>query len=247
MSRYNYIRDTWRVAGANTYTMDGSIKLIKAFYATFTVASHNTTTKVMTLSSVVGNLKPEGQITVLDVSDGSVTYVFSYDNMTMSGTTATLNNVRQDTSGSFTIQAGTDTGTHDYDISGREGVKIYNDSTNVISVGFGINDKGKLSAPGIWVANTAYTLGDIVTASSPDKIHQYICTTAGTSHATTEPTWDTVIGHTTADNTVVWTTELAGNGGILLDGGDSITLPLGTDDNIYVVGASGNVTIVEYK
>ena len=30
------------------------------------------------------------------------------------------------------------------------------------------------------------------------------CITAGTSHATTEPTWDTVIGNPTTDNTVTW-------------------------------------------
>jgi len=60
-------------------------------------------------------------------------------------------------------------------------------------------------APALWVANTAYSLTDVVVGSTNDK-RRYICTTAGTSHATTEPTWDTDIGDTTADNTVTWTT-----------------------------------------
>lgn len=35
--------------------------------------------------------------------------------------------------------------------------------------------------------------------------HLFICTTSGTGHATTEPTWNTTTGATTADNTVTWT------------------------------------------
>ncbi len=58
--------------------------------------------------------------------------------------------------------------------------------------------------PETWVANTAYALGDIIKPTS-DASHSYKCTTAGTSHATTEPTWGTTNGGTTADNTVVWT------------------------------------------
>ena len=58
--------------------------------------------------------------------------------------------------------------------------------------------------PDTWVANTAYTLGDIVKPTTYAS-HSYKCTTAGTSHADTEPTWGTTNGGTTADNTVVWT------------------------------------------
>ena len=59
-----------------------------------------------------------------------------------------------------------------------------------------------------WTVNTAYLVGDIVTPTT-DNGKYFECTTAGTSHATTEPTWDTVTGHTTPDNTVVWTTRTA--------------------------------------
>jgi len=61
-----------------------------------------------------------------------------------------------------------------------------------------------------WAANTAYTAGaasalfSFVIPSTPDGF-VYECTTAGTSHATTEPTWDAVLGNTTVDNTVTWT------------------------------------------
>ncbi len=53
-----------------------------------------------------------------------------------------------------------------------------------------------------WDNNTAYSLGDNVGAVG----YRYRCTTAGTSHATTEPIWPTAgIGSTVIDGTVVWT------------------------------------------
>ena len=58
--------------------------------------------------------------------------------------------------------------------------------------------------PTTWAASTAYTVGDVVKATSYDA-HTYKCTTAGTSGGS-EPTWDTTNGNTTADNTVTWTT-----------------------------------------
>lgn len=56
-----------------------------------------------------------------------------------------------------------------------------------------------------WQASTAYSLGDRVVPSTAAGYH-YLCTTAGTSHADTEPTWDTTEGGTTSDGTVTWTT-----------------------------------------
>lgn len=58
--------------------------------------------------------------------------------------------------------------------------------------------------PETWVAATTYTLGDVVKPTSYAS-HAYKCTTAGTSHASTQPTWGTTNGGTTADNTVTWT------------------------------------------
>ena len=58
--------------------------------------------------------------------------------------------------------------------------------------------------PETWAVATAYTLGDVVKPTTYAS-HSYKCTTAGTSHATTEPTWGTTNGGTTADNTVTWT------------------------------------------
>ena len=54
-----------------------------------------------------------------------------------------------------------------------------------------------------WAAATAYILGDVVHPTTPNG-YRYVVVTAGTSHATTEPTWPTVIGSQVADNTVVW-------------------------------------------
>lgn len=58
--------------------------------------------------------------------------------------------------------------------------------------------------PEDWAATTAYTVGDVVKASSYDS-HSYKCTTAGTS-GSSEPSWDTDNGDTTSDGTVVWIT-----------------------------------------
>jgi hypothetical protein len=71
-------------------------------------------------------------------------------------------------------------------------------------VNVGFFDKLKLW-PETWTANTPYTIGDIVKPTSYAS-HCYKCTTAGTSHATDEPTWGTTNGGTTTDSgTLVWT------------------------------------------
>ena len=59
--------------------------------------------------------------------------------------------------------------------------------------------------PETWAAATTYVLGDIVKPTTYAS-HAYKCTTAGTSHASTQPTWGTTNGGTTTDNTVTWTT-----------------------------------------
>ena len=61
--------------------------------------------------------------------------------------------------------------------------------------------------PPKWAAATAYGLGQQVV---PTTLNGFIyeVTVAGTSHAATEPTWDTTIGQTEVDNTVTWRTEL---------------------------------------
>lgn len=62
-----------------------------------------------------------------------------------------------------------------------------------------------------WKAATAYTLGTYVI---PQGLQlngcYYECTTAGTSHATTQPTWPTIPGNTVADGTAVWNCRAGG-------------------------------------
>jgi len=57
--------------------------------------------------------------------------------------------------------------------------------------------------PETWTANTTYAVGDLVKATTYND-HTYLCTVAGTSHATTEPTWSTTNGATQTDGTVTW-------------------------------------------
>lgn len=63
-----------------------------------------------------------------------------------------------------------------------------------------------------WAPNTAYVVGDRVvcrntygSSISARRRYVYECTTGGTSHATTEPTWPT--SGTVNDNGVIWTTR----------------------------------------
>jgi len=61
----------------------------------------------------------------------------------------------------------------------------------------------------IWVKDTAYAEDDIVrpTLLSTFTGYVYKCTTAGTSHATTEPTWPTSPDDTVVDGTATWTCQ----------------------------------------
>jgi len=51
---------------------------------------------------------------------------------------------------------------------------------------------------------TVYAVGDVIKPTTYAS-HSYKCTTAGTSHADTEPTWTTTNGNTTTDGTAVFT------------------------------------------
>lgn len=66
--------------------------------------------------------------------------------------------------------------------------------------------KDTTSQEDAWAVSTAYVLGDIIRPTTKNGF-EYECTTAGTSHASVEPTWSTTLGATTADDgTLVWTT-----------------------------------------
>ena len=81
-----------------------------------------------------------------------------------------------------------------------------------------------------WVANTAYALGDVVVPTAGlENGFRYECTTAGTSHATTEPTWKTTEGETNTDGTVVWTCRLGSHLGSTANGA---TLALSSIDKL---------------
>jgi len=65
---------------------------------------------------------------------------------------------------------------------------------------------GYRTSPSAWVMNTVYAEGAIIIPTSSNLTgYFYECTTAGSSHATIEPTWPTTLGDTVVDNTVTWT------------------------------------------
>ena len=55
-----------------------------------------------------------------------------------------------------------------------------------------------------WTVATVMALGQSRIPTSPNG-YRYQVTTAGTTHASTQPTWPTTIGSTVSDGTVVWT------------------------------------------
>lgn len=57
-----------------------------------------------------------------------------------------------------------------------------------------------------WVANEVVALNEFRFPTTPNG-HWYKATTAGTTHSTTEPTWNLGSGSTTSDGSVVWTEQ----------------------------------------
>jgi uncharacterized protein (TIGR02217 family) len=55
-----------------------------------------------------------------------------------------------------------------------------------------------------WLAATVYAAGAIVCPTSQNG-RSYKCTTAGTSHGSTQPTWPTTYHGTVNDNGLIWT------------------------------------------
>lgn len=76
-----------------------------------------------------------------------------------------------------------------------------------------------------WVANTAYA-ADYVVRPTTGNGYLYRVKSAGTSHASVEPTWPTTIGGEVTDSGVTW--ECAGKGVTVLDAND----PSWTSSNI---------------
>lgn len=81
-----------------------------------------------------------------------------------------------------------------------------------------------------WAVATVYALGVfVVPTAGLENGFRYECTTAGTSHASTQPTWPTTEGATVTDNTVVWTCRL---GSHLGSGVNGLALSLGSIDKL---------------
>lgn len=55
-----------------------------------------------------------------------------------------------------------------------------------------------------WTAATVYVAGDIIRPVTISG-RSYKCTTGGTSHGSTQPTWPTTYHGTVSDNGIVWT------------------------------------------
>lgn len=69
----------------------------------------------------------------------------------------------------------------------------------------GDTDCGVALTPTVWGTAQVIAVGDIRRPTTYNG-RRFIATVAGTTHATTEPTWNTTVGGTTTDGTVTWTT-----------------------------------------
>lgn len=64
---------------------------------------------------------------------------------------------------------------------------------------------GDLRPTANWIASTAYLVNDMVYPTTANRNgHAYICTVAGSSHGTTEPTWPTAEASTVVDSGATW-------------------------------------------
>src|SRR4051794_5753330 len=77
-------------------------------------------------------------------------------------------------------------------------------------------DSSKYTNVAQWATGTAYAAGALVrqlAAPAVGSERVFVCVVAGTSHATTEPTWTITQGAKTTDNTVTWQ-EVTGKAGV---------------------------------
>lgn len=107
-----------------------------------------------------------------------------------------------------------------------------------------------------WVAATNYAIGNRVIPTVVNGYYYEVTTDAGSSHATTEPTWPTTIGSTVVDQGITWTCagEYGGfpsphvpspefiDGYMLLAGANSGDIYNSDVDNIYGWGGGNFVS-----
>lgn len=85
----------------------------------------------------------------------------------------------------------------------KQTLKRFEKERNVGAGAFYIPNLQEAYGAAIWVKATTYVLDQVVTPVTKTG-RSYKCIVAGTSHASTEPTWPTTINITVADNTVTW-------------------------------------------
>lgn len=83
-----------------------------------------------------------------------------------------------------------------------------------------------------WSAGATIALGAVRRATAGNQTLYFHCTTDGTTHATTEPTWNTTVGGTTTDNTVTWTTRKMPNGNVCCSAFGRIWVTSNGDDSV---------------
>jgi hypothetical protein len=87
--------------------------------------------------------------------------------------------------------------------SGRMHIRPGYGETAVVVASVGTGTLFVSFDPSTWTVNTAKALGQQVMSTTQNG-WVYQCVAAGTTHASTEPTWPTTLGAVVTDGTVTW-------------------------------------------
>lgn len=85
---------------------------------------------------------------------------------------------------------------------GTKTVTVYNGAASGGTQWNVANPSGTITA-GVWATAKVVAVGDIVIPITKNG-YLFICVVAGTTHASTEPTWTAIQGTTIADNSCTW-------------------------------------------
>lgn len=191
---YTYAGGTWSQATTVPTCSGGTLNIGAAGTYTYTQAA----AMILSMTPTAPGTYALGATTFTGEVDLRNTTAHAITVEVPSGTTTTTAN---NTGGTITVSAPVVTA--DISITGMANTVGANNRLQVIN--------SSALAASDWQAATVYAAGAVVLRTSgigsENTAGLYMrCTSGGTSHATTEPTWDTTVGNTTTDNSVTWTT-----------------------------------------
>lgn len=96
----------------------------------------------------------------------------------------------------------------------------------------------------LWPQNTAVVAGQAITDSNGNL---QVCTTAGTTNNTAEPTWNQTVAGTTTDGTAVWTLQGPSQGTVKILTGAAAQSPLAELSQSAAIPAAVHGDTIQFK